>query len=354
MEDLPLLPEETSYLANILTILGGGLLVIVSVVGNGLVIFVFAIDSNFRTLSNFYLASLACTDFLIGLLVIPFGLIYQYNQTWIYGVNYCQVWLTLSYGLSCVSSSHLVFVAIDRYRIMFHGTNYLQQRKLSNMLESVGFVWVIGFWTASPIIADWSHVAVDPEVINHCMPKKTPSWVLLINMMVFVIPAFLMMRLYTVVYLQLRKRLRKKATQSPVTSNPLAPSTSNSNARNEGVETKLILPKLTVGATKNTSRNIRNIGEEVRKRKMQICLQKEKKAALTLGLLIGLFLICWSPYLILTTIQAFSPDTKIPKIFNTTSALFGWINSCGNCFVYVYVNKDFRKSLSKMFKCLWK
>jgi hypothetical protein len=53
----------------------------------------------------------------------------------------------------------------------------------------------------------------------------------------------------------------------------------------------------------------------VKKRKMEISLKRERKAAITLGILIGLFILCWTPYLFVSFTTAFFPGIKLPRMF---------------------------------------
>lgn len=51
------------------------IIALTAVLGNGLVIIAFMKESNLRRQTNFYIISLACADFLVGLIGIPFGVL---------------------------------------------------------------------------------------------------------------------------------------------------------------------------------------------------------------------------------------------------------------------------------------
>lgn len=48
---------------------------VMTVVGNGIVILVFCREKQLRTVSNYYLISLACTDFIFGCIGAPFAVL---------------------------------------------------------------------------------------------------------------------------------------------------------------------------------------------------------------------------------------------------------------------------------------
>jgi len=74
--------------------------------------------------------------------------------------------------------------------------------------------------------------------------------------------------------------------------------------------------------------------------------QKERNAAVTLGILIGIYIICWTPYTVSTFLRAFGVDT--PMAFPVISAVMGWINSAVNPIVYAVRNKKFQDAFRRM------
>lgn len=77
-------------------ILFGSILILFSVVatvGNTIVIFVFAKESVLRTTTNYFLMSLAFSDLLVGIVVMPFGIIERLNYgRWLFGRDLCDIW----------------------------------------------------------------------------------------------------------------------------------------------------------------------------------------------------------------------------------------------------------------------
>ena len=75
---------------------------------------------------------------------------------------------------------------------------------------------------------------------------------------------------------------------------------------------------------------------------------KEKKAAKTLGTVMGIFIICWLPFFITNVISGVCGQLKVdcisnPHIVFPTLTWLGWLNSCMNPFIYACCSNDFRR-----------
>ena len=75
---------------------------------------------------------------------------------------------------------------------------------------------------------------------------------------------------------------------------------------------------------------------------------KEKKAAKTLGTVMGIFIICWLPFFITNVISGVCGQLNVdcisnPHIVFPTLTWLGWLNSCMNPFIYASCSNDFRR-----------
>lgn len=76
-------------------------------------------------------------------------------------------------------------------------------------------------------------------------------------------------------------------------------------------------------------------------------LQKEKKAALQLGVIMSAFILCWLPYFVLFMVIAFCSDCVNP-IVHTATIWLGYINSTLNPILYPLCNTNFKRAFKKM------
>ncbi|XP_037312362.2 5-hydroxytryptamine (serotonin) receptor 5A, genome duplicate b isoform X2 [Pungitius pungitius] len=76
--------------------------------------------------------------------------------------------------------------------------------------------------------------------------------------------------------------------------------------------------------------------------------QKEKKAALMVGILIGVFVLCWIPFFITELIVPLC-SCDIPPIWKSIFLWLGYSNSFFNPLIYTAFNKNYNNALKNLF-----
>src|SRR6218665_1921321 len=110
--------DESLYKTWELVILGilAGCISLVTICGNLTVLMSFFLERSIRQPSNYFIASLAVSDLLIGTISMPLYTTYMLTwKNWPLGEILCDLWLSIDYT-ACLCSIYTIFcITIDRF-----------------------------------------------------------------------------------------------------------------------------------------------------------------------------------------------------------------------------------------------
>ncbi|XP_053604746.1 octopamine receptor [Plodia interpunctella] len=82
--------------------------------------------------------------------------------------------------------------------------------------------------------------------------------------------------------------------------------------------------------------------------KQRISLTRERRAARTLGIIMGVFVVCWLPFFVIYLVIPFCASCCLSNKFINFITWLGYINSALNPLIYTIFNMDFRRAFKKL------
>ncbi|XP_065361358.1 tyramine/octopamine receptor [Calliphora vicina] len=82
--------------------------------------------------------------------------------------------------------------------------------------------------------------------------------------------------------------------------------------------------------------------------KQKISLSKERRAARTLGIIMGVFVICWLPFFLMYVVLPFCSTCCPTTKFKNFITWLGYINSVLNPIIYTIFNLDYRRAFKRL------
>lgn len=84
------------------------------------------------------------------------------------------------------------------------------------------------------------------------------------------------------------------------------------------------------------------------RREMSGASRRENKAAKTLAIVVGGFVVCWLPFFVLYVVEPFCSSCRVSDALRSALTWLGYANSLVNPFIYATYNRHFRHSFWRL------
>lgn len=324
---------------------------------NSLVIAAIIVTRKLHHPANYLICSLAVTDFLVAVLVMPFSIVYIVKERWIMGAILCDIWLSIDIICCTCSILHLSVIALDRYRAITDAVEYARKRTPKNAGIMITIVWVISVFISMPPLF-WRQQGTSR--VNECVIKHDHiASTIYSTFGAFYIPLVLILILYYKIYRAARtlyhKRQASRMMKEELNGQVLLESGEKSIklvSASYMLEKSLSDPSTDFERIQSTVKNPRSeLRHEKSWRRQKISGTRERKAATTLGLILGAFVICWLPFFVKELVVNVCDKCKLSDEVSNFLTWLGYLNSLINPLIYTIFNEDFKKAFQKLVRC---
>lgn len=268
------------------------ILVLGTIIGNVLVIAAFSLHLRMRTVTNYFVVSLACSDLCVALFSMPVWAAYLLTgPMWVLGETLSRVWTVIDILMGTASIMNLMAISFDRYLCITSPLRYLELMTTPRVIFIIAFVWIysLGIAIAGFILYD------------------KPIFMLVEMILCFCIPLVVIIVAYSIIFKVALRHITQIHTAMP---------SHNHDSHNS--------------------------------------FMKELKAAKTLAVVVGAFVICWAPFVTLNVIYSLcSPILGCPCPVISPEIILAtkWMhygNSLLNPLIYGFTNRDFRTAFKAL------
>ncbi|XP_078029671.1 trace amine-associated receptor 4-like [Epinephelus lanceolatus] len=261
--------------------------------GNLLVIISIIYFKQLHTPTNYLILSLAVADLLVGVVVLPFSTLLAVSSCWHLEGLLCKVRGCFDIFLCTCSILNLCFISIDRYYAVCQPLRYR-----TKITVHVIVIMILVSWTVSALNGIGLTIrGLNEEQSNRCVLfQRLTSLGIMGTFFAYYLPGIVMFTIYLKIFMVSQRQVR--SIQNTICQ----------NTKSEATISKM-----------------------------------ERKATKTLAIVMGVFLICWTPFFLCFTFYPLSNYT-IPVSVIASFKWLGWSNSMLNPFVYGFFYTWFRTS----------
>ncbi|XP_038835379.1 cholecystokinin receptor-like [Salvelinus namaycush] len=346
------------------------LIFLLSVFGNLLIIVVLTVNKRMRTVTNSFLLSLAVSDLTLAVFCMPFTLIPNMLEDFIFGAAMCKM-VTYFMALSVsISTFSLVAIATERYSAICNPLKSRAWQTRSHAYRVIAAIWVLSLVMMVPYPV-FSHLKSFPKpdrTTGHMCRLEWPSggveqtWYMLLLLILFFIPGVVMIVAYGLISRELCRGMKFELDQNRESSalkNGVKTTVTTSNNDTDDDGCYIQMPKKppsmelsTLTTPTPASPKPRVSAEHPRSNTSEAKLLAKKRVIRMLIVTAVLFFLCWMPLYTANTWKAFHISSAHRLLSGAPISfihLLSYTSACVNPVIYCFMNTRFRKALLTTF-----
>ncbi|CAF0947465.1 unnamed protein product [Rotaria sordida] len=289
----------------IVGIISYSIIILLSIIGNVIVVTAICRVQRLRHPTNFILMSLAIADLLVTTTVMIPGFIYEIKQKWIFGRVFCNIWVANDITFCTASILHLVAVSFDRYVAIENPLKYKQKMTKQMIFIIIGSIWLISVLLSyGPVLLGvYSQTKTNGHLSDstECGMRPNRIYSIISSLTSFYIPLIIILFLYGRIFITARKHSHE-------------------------------LQKLE-NIIKRLHSNEKFVFENAK-------WNKNLKAIKTLGIVVGVFVVCWLPFFVMYLRLAYCDYKCVNPYVERYITWIGYANSFCNPVIYAFSNKS--------------
>ncbi|NXC04099.1 DRD1L protein, partial [Orthonyx spaldingii] len=296
------------------------LLILCTLLGNALVCAAVLRFPHLRSkVTNLFVVSLAASDLLVAVLVMPWRAASDVAGFWPFGA-FCDLWVAFDIMCCTASILSLCLISLERYWAIASPFRHHSAVTPRAALVTIAVAWLLSLLISFvPVQLQWHKQREQPGwngsvEEQSCEPGLSGAYAISSSLVSFYIPVAVMLGTYGRLFRIARRQIRAVSS----------------------------LERAAGGSRPGSNRP----GESAPRNS----LQKETKLLQTLTVIVGVFVCCWLPFFVLNCLVPFCEPAALPCVSGTVLSTFtwlGWANSALNPIIYAF-NAEFRRAFTSL------
>lgn len=313
--------------------------------------------------TNIFIVSLALSDLLVAVLVMPWKAVAEVVGFWPFGA-FCKTWLSFDIMCSTASILNLCVISVDRYWAISSPFRYerIMNRKVASVM--IGVIWTVSVVISFlPVQLDWHRAKIGDSSadlahgsetgIGICDSSLSRTYAISSSLISFYIPVAIMIVTYTRIYQIAQTQIRMISSLERAAEHARS-------CRSDAAEPFPHLCSEISANSYQTHAHVRPNSLHFNQShvELKVSIRKETKVLKTLSVIMGVFVCCWLPFFVLNCALPFCPapgasagaQRRALCVGEKTFDVFmwiGWSNSSLNPIIYAF-NADFRDAFLRL------
>ena len=336
-------------------------MIIFTLIGNLMVMGAFYRDRRINSkIANWYIVNMSVADFAVGCSSLILSIIWTLKGSWLFGEILCKIYLFVDYVTFTVPVCTIICISLDRYWLVTKKLNYPKYATKTKAVMFIVSMWTFCIVYYGIVTYAWISITGFEDIIDYsynCELEATYNFPFQLFMIAFffILPLLIIATLNLIIYLNIYRRSRGFVQTKPVaaqsgqelTSASTSPGQSNINETNLGSsnpDTEKGVSESTISISVQLKDQVKVGKPTVNKKRIEF--NRHRKAAITLAVLVGIFIVCWLPFYIASILSAFCGECVHHQVWSAVNYLL-WGNSMINPLLYAAMNVHFRENFVK-------
>ena len=291
----------------------------VSIFGYSLIFLAFYLNSRLRTICNYFILSLGIADTLILCSVLPtsiYMILVEDANPYGNSIVWCDFFATLNLIGTSAVALNLSSLSVERFLAMAYPFSYELFMTRKKALALIAGLWAYSAVTGLLPQMGWRNRETT-VISGRCVRDTVRSYVFFLVILNFCVPAVVMIASNIGIFFIAREQVKKILKSTPQPAENLL------------------------------------VSEKKGKRLKSDKFKMNVRAARRVSVIVGAFLLCWLPHIVVIIVGLAIGHHKIPyEVYPVTLSLEYMSSAIDPC-IFCFTNRDLRNALKSFFRKLF-